>query len=184
VVQSNGALHVAATNPVVPDATELIVGAIAFIIVLVALGKVLMPRMQKMLAERTDAIEGGIQRAEAAEARANQLRDEYERQRQQVLQEAASVRQEAQEQGARIIEELRSEANRQRESIVAAGHAQIAADIQSAQSTLRQDVGKIALELASRIIGESVEDQARQSRIVDRFLDELENRAEAAERVR
>jgi F-type H+-transporting ATPase subunit b len=36
-------------------------------------------------------------------------------------------------------------------------------------------VGALAIELANRIVGEALDDQARQSRVVDRFLDELES---------
>ena len=42
------------------------------------------------------------------------------------------------------------------------------------ETSLRAEVGTLATELASRIVGESLADQARQSRMVDRFLDELE----------
>jgi F-type H+-transporting ATPase subunit b len=44
-------------------------------------------------------------------------------------------------------------------------------------TVLRQDVGRIATDLAGRVVGESLEDSARQSRIIDRFLDELDAKA-------
>ena len=43
-------------------------------------------------------------------------------------------------------------------------------------SSLRAEVGTLATELASRIVGEALADSARQSRVIDRFLDELEAR--------
>ena len=79
-----------------------------------------------------------------------------------------------------LIAEMRAEGQRQREEIVAAGHAQIEADRKAAASALRQDVGKLATELAGKLVGESLEDHARQSRVIDRFLDELEEKAEAS----
>lgn len=75
---------------------------------------------------------------------------------------------------------MRAEGQRQREEIVAAGHAQIEADRKAASSALRQDVGKLATDLAGKLVGESLEDHARQSRVIDRFLDDLEEKAEAA----
>ena len=63
--------HLAASsskNPLVPNWTEVIVGGIAFFIVFFALWKVLMPRITQTLEERTDKIEGGLQRAEEAQA--------------------------------------------------------------------------------------------------------------------
>jgi len=58
-------MHLAAgnTNPLVPHWPELIIGTIAFLIVFGLLAKVLMPRISTTLAERTDAIEGGLKRA-------------------------------------------------------------------------------------------------------------------------
>ena len=74
---------------------------------------------------------------------------------------------------------MRAEGQRQREEIVAAGHSQLEADRKAASSALRQDVGKLATELAGKLVGESLEDHARQSRVIDRFLDDLEEKAEA-----
>jgi F-type H+-transporting ATPase subunit b len=74
---------------------------------------------------------------------------------------------------------MKAEGQRQREEIIAAGHTQIAADRKAASASLRQDVGKLATDLAGKLVGESLEDTARQSRTIDRFLDELEEKAEA-----
>jgi len=52
--------------------------------------------------------------------------------------------------------------------------AQIQAERQQALISLRTEVGALATDLAGRIVGESLEDHARQSRMVDRFLDELD----------
>lgn len=174
-------LHQAAEQkPILPNITELIIGFICFIIVFGALGKILMPRIQKTLAERTDAIEGGLQRAEEAQAEAQRTLEQYREQMKDAHHAAAKLRQEAQEEGATIIQQMRDEAQRQRESIVTTGHAQVEADVKAARSALRQDLGRLALDLAGKIVGESVSDEARQSRIIDRFLDGLEARAEDA----
>jgi F-type H+-transporting ATPase subunit b len=45
-------------DPLVPSWTELIWGAIAFLVVFVALSRVLLPRITKVLEERTEKIEG------------------------------------------------------------------------------------------------------------------------------
>jgi F-type H+-transporting ATPase subunit b len=90
--------------------------------------------------------------------------------------EAAEVRAKAQAEGAALVDKAREEANRQRESIVAAGQAQLAADRNSAVSVLKADLGKLAVELADKIVGERAADAALQERIIDRFLDELDTR--------
>ncbi|MGW7365674.1 F0F1 ATP synthase subunit B [Streptomyces sp. NPDC054841] len=167
-------------NPLVPPGPELLVGAIAFAIVFFFLAKKLLPNINKVLDERREAIEGGMEKAEAAKVEAQSVLEQYRAQLAEARHEAARLRQEATEQGAAIIAEMRAEGQRQREEIVAAGHAQIEADRKAAASALRQDVGKLATDLAGKLVGESLDDHARQSRTIDRFLDELEEKAEAA----
>jgi F-type H+-transporting ATPase subunit b len=162
-------------SPIIPAWPELVIGAIAFLIVFAVLGKLLLPRIQQTLAERTDAIEGGIQRAEEAQAEANRTLDQYRAQLSEARHEAARLREEAKEQGAQIIAEMREQAQAEARRITEAAQAQIAADRQQALAALRTEVGTISVELASKIVGESLTDEARQHRLVDRFLDELES---------
>jgi F-type H+-transporting ATPase subunit b len=170
-----------AQNPLIPNTAELIVGLLCFFIVFGFLGKKLLPNIQKTLDERHDAIEGGLERAEKAQAEANRTLDEYKAQLAEARHEAARITEQAREQGATIIAEMREEGQRQREAIIAAGHAQIEADRRQVTVSLRQEVGRIATDLAGRVVGESLEDSARQSRVVDRFLDGLEDSASTAE---
>ncbi|MFE9927440.1 F0F1 ATP synthase subunit B [Streptomyces sp. NPDC005533] len=167
-------------NPLVPPIPELVIGLIAFVIVFGFLAKKLLPNINKVLEERREAIEGGIEKAEAAQTEAQSVLEQYKAQLAEARHEAARLRQEALEQGTALKEELRAEGQRQREEIIAAGHAQIQADRKAASHALRQDVGKLATDLAGKLVGESLEDHARQSRTIDRFLSELEEKAEAA----
>jgi F-type H+-transporting ATPase subunit b len=165
-------------QPLVPSWTEVIWGGIAFFIVFVALWRVLLPRITKVLEERTDAIEGGIERAARAEAEAQRLAEQYRAQLAEARHEAARLREDSREEGARIIAELREQAQAEAARITQAAQVQIAADRQQAFASLRNEVGTLAVELASRIVGESLADEARQSRVVDRFLAELEESSE------
>jgi F-type H+-transporting ATPase subunit b len=164
-------------NPLVPDLTELIIGAVSFLIVFALLAKVLLPRITKTLEERTDAIEGGLHRAEEAQAEASRTLQQYRDQLAEARHEASRLREEAREQGAEIKAELRAEGEAERQRIVDAAHAQLDADRQQALTSLRAEVGALAVELASRIVGESLQDEARRLRTVDRFLAELEERS-------
>ncbi len=167
-------------NPLIPHLDELVIGLIAFVIVFGILAKKLLPNINKVLEERREAIEGGIEKADEARIEAESVLEQYKAQLAEARHEAARLRQEALEQGTALKEDLRAEGQRQREEIIAAGHAQIEADRKQAALTLRQDVGKLATDLAGKLVGESLEDHARQSRTIDRFLNELEEKAEAA----
>ncbi|MET8702817.1 F0F1 ATP synthase subunit B [Kitasatospora sp. NPDC004723] len=168
-------------NPLIPAWPEVIIGLLCFFIVFGILGKKLLPSIEKVLADRRDAIEGGMERAEAAQGEAQALLEQYRAELAEARHEAARIIEQAREQGAAQLAEMREEGQRQREAIVAAGHAQIDADKRQATAALRQDVGSLATQLASRIVGESLEDHARQSGVVDRFLAELEAKAAVAQ---
>jgi F-type H+-transporting ATPase subunit b len=172
------------TNPLIPSDTELIMGLIGFVIIFGALWKILLPRIQQTLEERTKQIEGGLQKAEETQAEASKTLDEYREQLQEARHEAARLRQEAQEQGAQILAEMRAQGEAERNRLVESAHAQIDADRQQALNSLRREVGDLATDLASRIVGESLADDARQSRVVERYLAELEGSGEQATQLR
>jgi F-type H+-transporting ATPase subunit b len=164
----------ASTDPLLPSWPEFIIGTILFALVFGAMAKLLLPRITKTLTERTEAIEGGLAKSEEAQAEANQLLERYREQLAEARHEAARLREEAREQGAQIIAEMREQAQAEARRVTEAAQAQIQAERQQALTSLRTEVGTLATELASRIVGESLQDHARQSGMVDRFLDELE----------
>jgi F-type H+-transporting ATPase subunit b len=161
-------------NPLVPNLTELITGLIAFFIVFGALAKLLLPRIQQTLEQRTDAIEGGLKRAEDAQAEAARVLEQYRAQLADARREASRIREEAKEQGAQIIAEMRQQGQAEYARLTAAAQAQTESDRQQALTSLRTEIGSLSVDLASKVVGESLEDEARQRRTVDRFLDQLE----------
>jgi F-type H+-transporting ATPase subunit b len=164
----------ASTNPLLPSWPEFIIGTILFVLVFGVLAKLLLPRIQQTLAERTEQIEGGLAKSEEAQSEATALLDQYRQQLAEARHEASRLRADAQEQGAQIIADMREQAQAEARRVTEAAQAQIEAERQQALISLRAEVGTLATELASRIVGESLTDQARQSRMVDRFLSELE----------
>ena len=160
-------------SPLLPNTTELIVGLITFAIIFFALWKLVLPRLAAMLAQRTDAIEGGLKRAADAEAEANEVLTQYRAQLADARHEAARLREQAKEEAAQIVAQGRADGVAERERIISSANAQIEADRQQALTSLRAEVGSLAVELASRIVGESLDDEARQSRMIDRFLGEI-----------
>ena len=163
-----------ALNPLIPHTAEIIVGFIAFTLLFLVLKSKVVPMFEKAYEARTNAIEGGMERAEKAQLEAERALSQYTEQLSKAREEAQTLREEARVQGASIVEELRAKAQEEAARITAAAHASIEAERQQAITSLRNEVGALAVELASKIVGEALDDQARQSRIVDRFLDDLE----------
>ena len=161
-------------NPLLPHTAELIVGAIAFTLLFLVLRSKVVPMFEKAFTARTEAIEGGIEKAEKAQIEAERALRQYTVQLSKAREEAHSLREDARTQGVAIVEELRAKAQEEASRITAAARASIEAERQAAITSLRNEVGTIAVELASKIVGEALDDQARASRVVDRFLDDLE----------
>ena len=142
--------------------------------------KFVFPQMEKTFAARVDAIEGGIKRAEAAQAEANQLLEQYRAQLAEARTEAARIRDEARADAEGIRQDVLAKAREESDRIIAAGREQLAAQRESIVRDLRAEVGTLAVDLASKIVGESLADEARSRGTVDRFIAELDAPARPA----
>ncbi|WP_412747055.1 F0F1 ATP synthase subunit B [Krasilnikovia sp. MM14-A1004] len=163
-----------AHNPIIPFWQEVVIGTIAFGLLCFVLMKFVFPQMEKTFAARVDAIEGGIKRAEAAQAEANALLEQYRAQLGEARTEAARIRDEARADAEAIRQDVLAKAREESERIIAAGNEQLAAQRESIVRDLRSEVGTLAVDLAGRIVGESLADEARARGTVDRFIAELD----------
>jgi F-type H+-transporting ATPase subunit b len=163
-----------APNPLVPHLVEIVLSLVVFGLLFLAVKKWVVPNFEKTFADRTTAIEGGLKAAETKQAEADAKLAELEQQLGEARHEAARIREEAREQGAAIVSEMREQAQTESTRIVEHGKAQIEAERQQAVTSLRAEVGSLATSLAARIVGESLEDDARSNRVVERFLADLE----------
>jgi len=163
------------TNPLVPNAWEMGVVLVGFAVLMIIVVKFVVPMFEKTFAERAEAIEGGIAKAEKAQAEASAALEEYKQQLTDARAEANRIREEARAEGAQILADLKEKAAAESARITAQGHAAIESERQAAVVSLRAEVGTLATTLAGRIVGESLDDDERASRVVDRFLADLEN---------
>ena len=161
-------------NPLLPETYDIVWSLVCVIIIGIVMMRYVLPRFQSVLDERTEKIEGGLAQAETAQAEAQAALAEYHQQLADARTEAARIRDEARTEATAILAESRTRATAEAARIVEAAQRQIDAERQQASISLRTEVGRLATDLASKIVGESLEDTARQSRVVDRFLAELE----------
>lgn len=163
-----------AKNPLIPNANELFWGTISFAIFVTFMVKYVLPKARVALEERTAGIEGKLAQAERDRDEAQQLLEQYRAQLADARAEAGRIRTEAQAQRAAIVEEARVEARSEATRITEAATAAIASERAQVVGQLRSEVGGLAVQLAGKIVGESLEDEARQRRTVERFLDGLD----------
>ncbi|MCW2701532.1 MAG: atpF [Blastococcus sp.] len=171
-----------AHNPLIPPLGEIVVGLIAFAIVYFVFAKFVAPRFEQIYRARREAIEGGIERAEAMQAEAKAALEQYRSQLAEARNEAAQIRDQARAEGQQIIEELRAQAQQESARIVARGEEQLASARQQIVNELRGQIGTLAVDLAGRVVGESLADDVRRRGTVDRFLAELDDMAAESNR--
>jgi F-type H+-transporting ATPase subunit b len=164
-----------AQSPLAPNWWEVGVTAVGFAVLLFIVVRFVVPAFEKTFAARAEAIEGGIAKAEKAQAEASAALEEYKQQLVDARTEANRIREEARAEGAQILAELKEKASAESARITEQAHAQIEAERQQALVSLRTEVGTMAITLAGRIVGEALDDDARASRVVDRFLADLDS---------
>ncbi|HWD60850.1 MAG TPA: F0F1 ATP synthase subunit B [Humibacter sp.] len=161
-------------NPVIPAIPDLIWGTISFVIILVFFIWKVLPAINKLLDERRDAIDGGLKRAEQAQNEAHAALEQYTAQLAEARSEAGHIRDQARTEGAAILAELKEQASSEAARITANAQVQIESERAAALASLRSDVGTLALDLASTVVGDVLSDDKRSTAIVDKFLADLD----------
>lgn len=164
-------------NPLWPiNWAEVILVLIVFLTVLFVIWKFVTPRFEETFAQRRDAIEGGIARAEAAQLEAQATLAQYQQQLAEARGEAAQIRENARAEAQRIVEELRAQAQEESARIVSRGEEQLASQRAGVVRELRGEIGSMAVELSEKIVGQQLADDAQVRATVDAFLADLESR--------
>jgi F-type H+-transporting ATPase subunit b len=165
-------------NPLFPNVWEMLITGIGFLILLFLVVKFVVPAFERVYRERTEANEVGLAKAKAAQAEAAAARDEYNQQLESARLEAQKIREEARLEGEKILADFKDRANAESARITENAHRTIEAERSAAVVSLRNEVGALATTLSAKIVGESLDDDARSNRVVDRFLADLEQEQE------
>ena len=165
LAEGGGAEH--SSNPLIPNLWELGITVVGFVILYFIVHKYVVPAFEKIYQDRKEAIEGGLAKAEKAQAEAAAAREEYNQQLENARLEAQKIREEARTEGESIIAAARERATVEAERL-------------AASVSLRHEVGTLATTLAGKIVGEALDDDERSARVVDRFLADLETEQQNA----
>jgi F-type H+-transporting ATPase subunit b len=165
-------------SPILPATNELVWGTVAFLILLFLMYRTVFPSINKAYKDRRANIEGKLEQAEREREEADQLLEQYRRRLR-----------DAEDETLRILEEARSNAERVRRELLAKAEGDAGRELDRARQAiraerdqairqLRNEVGTLAVELATRVVGDSL-DRDRQLRLVDEYIDELGTQAQA-----
>lgn len=163
-------------NFLVPNAT-FIAEVIAFGIILFVVYRYVVPPVQKAMRERQELVRAQIEESRQAREQLERAESEYQRALGEARSEAAKIRDGARADADRLREQLRTQAEEEAARIRQRSEEQLATQRQQVVNELRAEIGRLAVTLAGRVVGESLEDDARRQRTVDRFLAELEEMA-------
>jgi F-type H+-transporting ATPase subunit b len=158
---------------VLPETAELIAGILAFAIVFFFVWKWALPAINKTLEARQEAIVGQIAEAERSKAEAESLLADYRAQLAGAKTEANRIVDEARGAAEQLKTDIVAKAEGEATSILAKARDEASSEKARALADARTQVGEISVDLAGRIVGESLDAKAHKD-LVDRYLADLE----------
>ena len=164
----------ASHNVLLPSPADLFWSSVVFVILLAFFWFKVLPNFKKTLDARTEAIEGRLAEAERISAEAAKQTADMAAAQENSRAEASAIREAARAEGVAILNELKEQANADAARITATAKAQIEAERQAALISLRAEVGTLAIDLASRVVGATLANDKVASKVVDDFLAEIE----------
>jgi F-type H+-transporting ATPase subunit b len=161
-------------NPLLPADYDIVWSSVVFVVLLTFFWFKVLPGFKKMLDERAKAIEGRLADAEAAQRAAEERTAAVEAEQEKLRIESSSIREEARAEGAAILAEMKVQASQDAERLAQAAKSALESERDAAVIALRGEIGGLAIELASRIVGAKLQEDAVANKVVDDFIAELE----------
>ena len=155
-----------------PHWNELVMGAIFFSILFVFMAKWVIPRMNQVLEERRQKIQGEMEKAEHARVEADAELGRYKEQLAGARDEANRVIDEARRTADQLRVDLQAKAEQESRAIVQRAQEEIRAERDRVFQELRTLVGEIAVQLAGKVVGAELDTSAH-GRLIDEYIDEV-----------
>ena len=145
---------------------------ISMIVFLWVMMKYAVPPIMKSLTEREAKIKDSLESAEKALAKAEQVSKDNQKALREAEAEAQRIRKQALEDAEVLRADRISKAKDEASQIVEQARASIEQEKKQALTELREEVAKLAIQSASMIIDQEL-DNAKNSKLVDKFIDDL-----------
>lgn len=148
---------------------------ISFALLFLILWKFAWPVILKSVDERADLIDKGVEYAESArqqldnaQVTADEIISSARRKEADILREADSLK-------SQIIEDARNDAKKEAKKEIDAAKISIEQSRKEAEQNLRNEIGEIALEIATKVVRRDMSGDKAQATLVNSLLDEIEN---------
>ena len=156
----------------IPKMAEFIPALIAFLIIWVVLAKFAWPQILSMMEERGKRIQESLDEAETTKKKAIASRKEYDELVTDARRKSADIvleaRKDAEAERARIIEAAHKEA----EDIIAKAHANAEDERNAIYAAAAASIADLSVSVASKIVGETLDQDGEQRRIIERYVKE------------
>ena len=155
-----------------PQASELIVGAIAFAILFLFMRKWVVPRVNTLLEERRAQIQGQLESAEQTRQQAERELAEYRKQLANAREDANRIIEEARETADQFRRDIQAKAEEESRNIVARAQDEIRAERDRVFNELRAQVADIAVSLAGRVVGAELDTKSHE-RLIEEYIEQV-----------
>ena len=160
------------TKLLLPAANELFWGAVSFIVLFLLLAKFAYPSASKALKDRSDKIRTDIESAEQDRDEAARMLADYREQLSVARAESNRILEDARKTAEQLRRDLQTKAEEEAARLLDRAREDIAGERERAVAEIRREVGSLAVDLAGRVIGDSL-DRDRQLALVDRYIEDL-----------
>ena len=155
-----------------PKAAELITAALAFFILFFFFWKWVLPRVNKLLEERRQQIQGQLESAEETRKQAEQELADYRAQLANARDEGNRIIEEARTTADQLRRDLQANAEQEAQNTVARAQEEIRAERDRVFNELRTQVAEIAVDLAGRVVGQSLDKQTHE-KLIDDYIEQV-----------
>ena len=161
----------AGISAILPDMMEFIPMLIGFIVIAVVLLKFGWPMFEGMLEKRETMIKDSLEKSEQARVESERLLEEYKRQLEDAKGQAAQIVADAKKTGEAVKADITEKAQAEAAMMIEKAHAAMEAEKKAAIAELQGSVADMSVAVASRLIGEDLNDDEHR-KIVERYVNE------------
>ena len=162
-----------ALRPLGIDPALMIAYLINFVLLLFLLRLFLYRPVLKILAERRQRIQESLEKADRVRQEAEIQKSEYQRELEEARKTSQVAASRAAQETERRRDDILAEARKDAEQVREQALQQIEVERQQAMAEMRRQVADLAVELARKVVGETVAvDEQAQRKLIQQFLQE------------
>lgn len=160
-----------------PDLGLLFWMLLAFLVVFFVLAKFGFPAIIKMVEERKNYIDDSLRKAHEANEKLANIQKEGESILQKAREKQAEILKEAAASRDAIIEQAREKATAEGNRLISEAKAEIESEKAAAISDIREQVVRLSVAIAEKVLREKLDTDKSQMDLIDRMMDEVSSPA-------